>query len=106
MHMHPFISKLNITDPPWSVNQVGNSYEIVDKNQTVIARVPVHPWDDPARIRANLAVLAAAPELLAALKEAAFILESRGEPLGEMFFELINRASPALPPIPYPRPKR
>jgi hypothetical protein len=104
--MHPFISKLNITDPPWHVKQIGQSFEIVNGNDTVVARVPVHPWDDVERIRANTAVIAAAPELLAALKEAAFILESRGEPLGERFFELMNRASPALPPISYPRPKR
>jgi hypothetical protein len=104
--MHLFISNLNITTPPWSVNQVDDVYEIVNSDQTLVAAVPIDPREDLSRIQANAAVLAAAPELLAALKEAAFILESRGEPLGEPYFELINRASPALPPIPYPRPQR
>lgn len=104
--MHPFISNLNISRAPWKVRTTGRSFEVINEDKTTIARVPRYPWDEPGRAESNAALLAAAPELLAALKEAAFILESRGEPLGERFFELINRASPAVPPIPYPRPRR
>jgi hypothetical protein len=50
---------------------------------------------------ANLAAIAAAPELLAALREAAALLEAMGVELRPEFYELMQRATPNDEPIPH-----
>ncbi len=48
---------------------------------------------------ANLRLISCAPELLAALKEAAYHLDAAGIPLKQPFYDLINRASSGVEPI-------
>ena len=47
----------------------------------------------------NLALIVCAPELLDALKEAAYHLDTAGIPLNDKFYDLINKASPGLEPL-------
>lgn len=54
--------------------------------------------EEPTHL-ANLHLIAAAPELLAALKEAAYHLDRAGLPLKQEFYDLINRAQPEMPPL-------
>lgn len=57
--------------------------------------IPVPRQDnlDPRFHLANRELVRSAPELLAALKEAAYHLDRAGTPLTERYYELINRAS-------------
>jgi len=48
---------------------------------------------------ANLAAIAATPELLAALREAAALLEAMGVELKPEFYELMRRATPNDEPV-------
>jgi hypothetical protein len=48
---------------------------------------------------ANLHLIAAAPELLAALKEAAYHLDVAGIPLNSAYYELIQRAENQTHPM-------
>ena len=48
---------------------------------------------------ANLRLISCAPELLAALKEAAYHLDAAGIPLKQSYYDLINRASSGVLPI-------
>lgn len=48
---------------------------------------------------ANLYLIAAAPELLSALKEAAYQLDRAGIPLNEKYYELINKAQQGMPAL-------
>lgn len=48
---------------------------------------------------ANLRLISCAPELLAALKEAAYHLDAAGIPLKQSYYDLINRASSGIEPI-------
>ena len=49
--------------------------------------------------RANIRLISCAPELLAALKEAAYHLDAAGIPLKQSYYDLINRASSGVLPI-------
>ncbi len=48
---------------------------------------------------ANIKLIACAPELLAALKEAAYHLDAAGIPLKQSYYDLINRASSGILPL-------
>ncbi len=64
-----------------------------------IGEVNMDPYMTDREFSANLQLIACAPELLAALKEAAYHLDAAGIPLNEQFYELINRASPDQAPL-------
>jgi len=49
--------------------------------------------------QANIRLISCAPELLAALKEAAYHLDAAGIPLKQSYYDLINRASSGVLPI-------
>ena len=53
--------------------------------------------------RANIRLISCAPELLAALKEAAYHLDAAGIPLKQSYYDLINRASSGMPQIEPPK---
>ncbi len=56
------------TSGPWGLYHVGNRQEIWDKEGVTIAVVPVY-HATPRESEANAALIAAAPDLLAALQE-------------------------------------
>lgn len=104
--MSIFIKNSNIAVGPWKHRKCekGNSHEIVDAQDKVLARVPLHHnVENGYEHNATLAVMTAAPELLAALREAAFHLDNAGIPLRPEFYDLINRASSTMQPISGPR---
>lgn len=97
-----FIRNSGIANPPWKAvrRHNGKGFDIVDANDRLIARAPWYSasmFDGP--IYANIPLLAAAPEMLGALREIAFHMHRLGTPLGEPFYELINRVSVGMPPI-------
>jgi hypothetical protein len=107
--MSIFIQNSNISSAPWSSKKSdkGNSYEILDAQNRVVARVPVYQNVQNLREQdANLSVMTSAPELLAALREAAYHLDKAGVPLRQEFYDLINRASSTMPAISGPRNKQ
>ncbi len=107
-NMSIFIKHSNIAPSPWSSRKCekGNSYEIIDKNEKVIARIPMYQnVENGFEHDANLAVMTTAPELLAALREAAYHLDNAGVPLRPEYYDLINRASATMMAIPGPRKK-
>ena len=101
-----FIGRSGIANPPWKAvkSSKGNSFDIFDNDDRLIARVPWHSvaMHDPEKL-SNIALIAAAPELLAALRELAFHLHMKDIPLSEKFYELINKATPGMPPIEPPK---
>jgi len=105
--MSLFIRRSGIANPPWKAVKTprGNSFDIFDYNDRLIARIPWHSvaMHDPETL-ANIAVITAAPELLAALRELCFHMDRLNIPLNEAFYELMNRASPGMPPIEPPKP--
>jgi len=106
--MSIFIKHSNIAPSPWTNRKCdkGNSYEIIDAKDKVIARVPVYQnVENGFEHAANLAVITMAPELLAALREAAYHLDNAGVPLRPEYYDLINRASATMLPIAGPRKK-
>lgn len=104
--MSIFTRHSNISPGPWQSRKCdkGNSHEIIDGYGKLIARVP-YPQvvTNVQEFTANLAVMSTAPELLAALREAAYHLDKAGVPLNQEFYDLINRASVTMQPIPGPR---
>lgn len=115
-----FINRLPIATAPWRVVcrdtgvVVDNSNRFVALVQTPTEKITVDNtqtlgvdlygiYIDPQLTeqerQSNLALIVCAPELLAALKEAAYHLDSAGIPLNDKFYELINRASPGLEPL-------
>jgi hypothetical protein len=104
--MSIFTNNSNIAPSPWSHRKCskGNSHEIVDAAGKVLARIPVYQnVPNGFEHDATIAVISAAPELLAALREAAYHLDVAGVPLNPAFYELINRASITMRPIDGPR---
>lgn len=97
-----FIGTSGIANPPWKAvrSEKGNSFDIYDNLDRLVARVPWHSvsMHDPDTA-VNVALIAAAPELLAALRELSFHLHMKDIPLSAKFYELINRATPGMPPI-------
>lgn len=100
--MSLFIRRSGIANPPWKAvkSPKGNSFDLFDANDRLIARFPWHSvaLHDP-EILANIAVMTAAPELLGALRELCFHMDRLNIPLSENFYELMNRASPGMPPL-------
>lgn len=85
-----FIKNLEFSAPPWRILDARRGI-IVDQNDCVVATVPKAGAVPFASRNQNLTAIAAAPELLAALIEAAYHLDSAGIPLNDSFYELINR---------------
>lgn len=102
--MNLYTRNLSITQPPWRC-QDRDRGEILSQEDHHIATVPKSgkPGKPPVEQRlANIAVITAAPELLAALREAAYLLETMGVPLTPLYYDLMRRAAPydeaVLPP--------
>jgi len=117
-----FISKQKLTYGHWHVKDDSRGL-IVDSRDRLIAVVPkkqpaitvdsavkiggnVSPWPDLSEEwiyddehEGNVALIACAPELLAALKEAAYHLDRAGIPLHDEYYDLINRASTGVAEI-------
>lgn len=116
-----FFIKNNTMSPlPWTVVDHENGV-IVDREGYLVAVIPMaHPRVTadstsvmPGILRnsdvkpmlsaeyqeANLRLIACAPELLSALKEAAYHLDAAGIPLKQSYYDLINRASSGVLPI-------
>lgn len=117
-----FISKQKLTYGHWSVKDAERGL-VVDSRDRLIAVVPkkqpsitvdsavkiggnVSPWPDLSEEwiyddehEGNVALIACAPELLAALKEAAYHLDRAGIPLHDEYYDLINRASTGVSEI-------
>ena len=94
--MNLYTRNLSITQPPWRCQDVDRG-EILSQEDYHIATIPKSgkPGKPPVEQRlANIAVITAAPELLAALREAAYLLETMGVPLTPEYYELMRRASP------------
>ncbi len=114
-----FLSQNPISAPPWQ-RDPGNPDRILDSFGRLVADVPQHPrritcdsshtvdrdrlYTPPTDIdqgfanhQANSAVIVCAPELLAALKAAAYHLDRAGIPLNPAYYDLINRAQPDQP---------
>jgi hypothetical protein len=97
-----FIKNLNPSVAPWRIcNQ--NKGTIRDANNRLLARVQKPGEVPPHEREANLRLIAAAPELLAALREAAYHLHNAGIELNQPFYDLINRVSPEAEPIAAPQ---
>lgn len=97
-----FIKNLHPSIGPWQVVD-HNRGVIQDASGRVLARVQ-KPGDVPPHEReANLRLMAASPELLAALREAAYHLHTAGIEINQSFYDLINRVSPEAPPIQSPK---
>jgi len=117
-----FISKQKLTYGHWRVKDDSRGL-IVDSRDRLIAVVPkkqpaitvdsavkiggnTSPWPDLSEEwiyddehEGNVALIACAPELLAALKEAAYHLDKAGIPLHDEYYDLINRASTGVAEI-------
>lgn len=117
-----FISKQKLTYGHWHVKDDSRGL-IVDSRDRLIAVVPkkqpaitvdsalkiggnVSPWPDLSEEwiyddehEGNVNLIACAPELLAALKEAAYHLDRAGIPLHDEYYDLINRASTGVAEI-------
>ena len=84
-----FTRYLGFTDPPWRV-QDPNRGIIVDSQDRRIATVAkpgAVPFDERQH---NLALISRAPEIYAALVEAAYKLNQSGTPLSAEYYDLIN----------------
>lgn len=95
-----FISNLPVSPGPWHIDQI-NRGTVADSDGNRVAVVPkAKPGIKMYERRcADLAIIACAPELLAALKEAAFKLDEAGIPLNDDYYDLINRASHGVPEL-------
>ena len=94
--MNLYTRTLSLTQPPWRCQDLDRG-EIVSNEDYHIATIPKSgkPHKPPVEQRlANIAVLTAAPELLAALREAAYLLETMGVPLTDAYYDLMRRAAP------------
>lgn len=99
-----FIKNTHLSAPPWRIQDARRGI-VVDQNDCHIATVPkagAVPFESRNQ---NLATIAAAPELLAALIEAAYHLDVAGTPLNDGFYELINRCRTGAVPIKPRRPQ-
>jgi hypothetical protein len=116
-----FIKNLELADPPWQILDREQGI-VVDRRGRLVAVIPLSPpeirADATRKISssqavtvplpegmpepnhsANLHLIAAAPELLAALKEAAYHLDVAGIPLNSAYYELIQRAENQTHPM-------
>jgi hypothetical protein len=97
-----FIKKLNPSIGPWRICD-HNRGLIQDASGKILARVNKPGEVPPHEREANLRLMSAAPELLAALREAAYHLHNAGIELNQPFYDLINRVSPEAEPIAPPK---
>jgi hypothetical protein len=94
-----FVKRLLFTEPPWRIFDRGRG-QIVDLQDRLIARVPKSGEIPFEEREANLHLITAAPEILAALLEAAYHLERAGTPLRQELYDLINRVrGPKFKPL-------
>ena len=93
-----YTRNLKITDGPWRIQNRhrGIIYDQQDRKIAVVPKAGEIPLEQRL---ANLAAIAAAPELLAALREAASLLEAMGVELKPEFYELMQRATPNDEPV-------
>ena len=94
--MNLYTRTLSLTQPPWRCQETDRG-EIVSQEDYHIATIPKSgkPGKPPVEQRlANIAVITAAPELLAALREAAYLLETMNIPLTPAYYDLMRRAAP------------
>lgn len=89
---------LKLTDAPWRVQDPhrGIVYDQQDRRLATVPKAGEVPLEERL---ANLAAIAAAPELLGALREAASVLESLHIKLTPEFYELMSRAAPYDEPV-------
>jgi hypothetical protein len=74
--------------------------QIVDQTDRLIATVPKSGAVPFEQREANLHLITAAPEILAALLEAAYHLDNLGVPLRQELYDLINRVrGPQFKPL-------
>jgi hypothetical protein len=97
-----FIKNLNPSIGPWRICD-HNRGTIRDANNRLLARVQKPGEVPPHEREANLLLMTAAPELLAALREAAYHLHNAGVELNQPFYDLINRVSPEAEPLSPPK---
>jgi hypothetical protein len=101
-----FVKRLKFTQPPWRIQDRGRGH-IVDQNDRLIATVPKPGPIAFEQREANLHLIETAPELLAALLEAAYHLDRQGTPLRPELYDLINRArGPKFKPLKPQNPKQ
>ena len=84
---------LALTDGPWRIQDPnrGIIYDLQDRRIATVPKSGEIPYKER---QANLAAIAAVPELIAALRQAAYALDQMGVPLRPEFYDLINRATP------------
>jgi hypothetical protein len=93
-----YTRNLHITNGPWRIQNRhrGIIYDQQDRKICVVPKAGTVPLEERL---ANLAAIAATPELLAALREAAALLEGLGVKLNPEFYELMRRATPNDEPV-------
>ena len=98
MSYNTFTKHLNLTDGPWRIQdpQRGIIVDQQDRRIATIAKAGAIPSEER---NANVACVAAAPELLGALRAAAYALTTVGYKLTDEYLELIDRASAGAPPL-------
>lgn len=96
MSYNTFTKFLAVTDGPWRTQdpQRGIIVDQQDRRIATVAKAGALPCDERA---ANVACIAAAPELLGALRAAAYALSTVGFRLTDEYLELIDRASAGAP---------
>ena len=93
------IRRIPLSPSPWRVSNVDRG-TIIDQNDAIVARLPkAGPLSFETR-SANLSAIVHAPQLLQALREAAYWLHVTGVPANPEFYDLIDRASAGMPAIP------
>lgn len=101
-----FIKNLRFSPAPWRIFHRGRGH-IVDQNDNIIATVPKPGAIDFEQREANLRLITHAPEILAALLEAAYHLHSAGTPLRPELLDLIDRVrGPKFKPLRNPKRQR
>ena len=93
------IRRIPLSPSPWRVSNIDRG-TVIDQNDRIVARLPkAGPLSFETR-SANLSAIVHAPQLLQALREAAYWLHVTGVPANPEFYDLIDRASAGMPPIP------
>lgn len=86
---------LPFTEGPWRVQDPnrGIIYDLQDRKICTVPKAGEIPFSER---QANLAAICLVPELVAALRQAAYALDQQGTPLKPEFYDLINRATPGV----------
>lgn len=98
MSYNTFTQHLNLTDGPWRIQDPQRGI-VVDQQDRRIATVPKAGAVPHRERNANVAAISATPELLGALRAAAYALTTVGYRLTDEYLELIDRASAGAPPL-------